>query len=270
MKKGIRGHDINSNGLENICATAKKNDIEYLQLVLEKSVDGFSSGSFTAEYADSLKKQLGDIKIAVLGSYINPSNPVDSELNSDILKFKEKIKYASVLNPVVVGTETGIYKEGLTDTEEAYQRVLSTLKELVSEAEKYNVTIGIEGVHLFVINTPKKMKRLIDDLKTDNVKVIFDPVNYLNTANYKNQDEMINEIFDLLSDKICVLHAKDFIVKNGEMQSVKPTEGMLNYKLIFEKMSEYKLDIPIICEEIDENDAVIAFEKMERRFFYDK
>ena len=33
MKKGIRGHDVRAQGLENICDTAKKSGIEYLQLV---------------------------------------------------------------------------------------------------------------------------------------------------------------------------------------------------------------------------------------------
>ena len=64
------------------------------------------------EFAVSLKNQLNETKIAVLGSYINPSNSNDTELDNDIAKFKEKIKYASILNPIVVGTETGIYKEG--------------------------------------------------------------------------------------------------------------------------------------------------------------
>ena len=123
-----------------------------------------------------------------------------------------------------------------------FQEVLKTIKELVPEAETYGVNIGIEGVHYFVINTPHKMKRLIDELGSNNVKVIFDPVNYLNINNYKGQDKMIDDMFSLLGDKICVLHAKDFVVENGEIQFAKPTEGMLNYKLIFEKMKEHNLD----------------------------
>ena len=193
MKKGIRGHDIRANELIDITELAKEHDIQYLQLVLEKSIYGFKTGDFTNKYALSIKKQLGDTKVAVLGSYINPSNPNDDELKVDIEKFKEKIKYATVLNPIAVGTETGIYKEGLTDSEEAYQRVLKTLKEIVAYAEEYGVNVGIEGVHCFVINSPQKMKRLVDDLDSDNVKVIFDPVNYLNLNNYQNQDEMIND-----------------------------------------------------------------------------
>lgn len=267
MKKGIRGHDIRAEGMEKISLSAEEHGIEYLQLVLEKSIDGFKIGDFTDEYALDIKNQLRNTKIAILGSYINPSNPNDVELNIDIEKFKEKIKYASVLKPIAVGTETGIYKEGETNSEEAYKRVFETMKEIVAYAEEFGVSIGIEGVHCFVVNTPIKMKRIIDDLNSDNVKVIFDPVNYLNINNYQNQDEMINDIFSLLSNKICVLHAKDFVVENGEFKMVKPTEGMLNYELIFKKMKEYNLDIPIICEEINEEEAKVAFEKLEKLMF---
>ena len=264
MKKGIRGHDVAEFGLENICKRCEKQGISYLQLVLERSIDGFGFGKFTEEYANSIKNQLGNVKIAILGSYINPSNPNDEELEADIDKFKEKIRYASVLRPIAVGTETGIYKEGLTDTEEAYQRVFETLKELTKEAEKYGVAIAVEGVHCFVINTPQKMKRLVDDLNSDSVKVIFDPVNYLNIHNYQKQDEIINDTFDLLGDKVCVIHAKDFVVDNGVFRAVKPSDGLLNYELIFEKMKEYNLDIPVICEEITDSDAIVAFRKLEK------
>ena len=75
--------------------------------------------------------------------------------------------------------------------------------------------------------------------------------------------DIINDTFDLLNDKICVIHAKDFIIENDVFKSVKPTEGLLNYKLIFEKMKEYNFDIPIICEEITDSEAVYAFKKLE-------
>lgn len=259
-----KAYTISVFSLNNTSYACLLNDIQYLQLVLEKSIDDFEVGRFTEEYSKAIKEQLGNVKIAILGSYINPSNHNDDELRTDIEKFKEKIRYASILNPIAVGTETGIYKEGLTDTEEAYQRVLGTFKELTKYAQEYNVCIAVEGVHCFVINTPQKMKRLVDNLNSPNVKVIFDPVNYLNINNYQKQDEIIREAFDLLWDKICVIHAKDFVVENGEFKAVKQTEGMLNYKLLFENMKKYNLDVPIICEEISDSDAVIAFENLEK------
>ena len=49
----------------------------------------------------------------------------------------------------MVGTETGVPRIG--DREESYQYLLINLRELVAEAEKLGVMIGIDGVHVFVI-----------------------------------------------------------------------------------------------------------------------
>lgn len=268
MKRGIRGHDISARGLENIVKRCEEIDISYIQLVLDKSVEGFEYGKFTEKYAQSIKEQLGDKKIAVLGSYVNLSSSNPEVLKTELSKFKEKIKYASVLNPIVVGSETGFYGDEMSDklnnTEIAYNHLLKNVKEIVCEAEKFNVNIGIEGVHCYVINTPAKMARLVSDLSSDNVKVIFDPVNYINIKNYEKQDEMIKEMFELLSDKIAVFHAKDFIVEGNKIKNVIPGEGILNYKLIFEMFNKYGIDIPIIVEEISDDDAVKAFENLVR------
>ena len=76
-------------------------------------------------------------------------------------------------------------------------------------------------------------------------------------------DKIINDMFELVGDKIVAIHAKDFTVENGEMKSANPGDGMLNYKLIFEKMREHNLDIPIICEGYNEEEAKEAFIKLE-------
>jgi len=264
MKKGIRGHDVQAVGLENIADRCREVGINYLQLVLEKSIDGFNAGNFSEEYANEIKDSLGGMKIAVLGSYINPSSVDKEGLEHGLLCFKEKIRYATVLNPIVVGTETGAYIEGQTDSEEAYQYLLKNIRELLAEAEKYNVNIGIEGVHIFVINTPQKMARLMGDLDSDNARVIFDPINLISIENYKEQNKIINDMFELLSDKLAVIHAKDFVVEDGRIKTVAPGEGMLNYELIFKNLKEHNLDIPVIVEEFNENKAVTAFEYLEK------
>ena len=265
LKRGIRGHDVLASGLSKISEKMEKENIEYVQLVLEKSIDGFGFGNYTREYAEEIKRELGTRKIAVLGSYINPSNPDEAALEYDKARTLEKIKYASVLNPIVVGTETGRYKEGETHTEAAYQRVLSTVKYLVSEAEKYGVCIGIEGVHLFVIDTPEIMKRLIDDVGSPALKVIFDPVNLINAENYQNQDEIIEKTFDLLYDRLVCVHVKDFTLIDGEFRNMRVggEGGMLNFPLIVKKMKEYGLDLPFITEEISDEAALSVFEKLE-------
>ncbi len=267
MKKGIRAHDVSASGLENIAKRCKEMGMEYIQLALDKSVEGIKYGDFSPEYAAELKAQLGDIKIAVLGSYINPSSSDEETLKTGMDKFKEKIRYASIMKPIVVGTETGYYGSELSvernNTEEVYQYFLKNMRELVAEAEKYDVTIGIEGVQCFVINTPQRMARMLEDLNSDNVRVIFDPVNYLNIDNYTRQDQIINDAFDLFADKIVAVHAKDFVVEDNQMKKVIHGEGILNYELIFKRLKEHNPDIPIISEEIDDEKALKGFENLE-------
>ena len=41
LKRGIRGHDVERQGLPNICQRMREMDCEYIQLVLERSLDEF-------------------------------------------------------------------------------------------------------------------------------------------------------------------------------------------------------------------------------------
>lgn len=263
MKKGIRGHDVAESGLKKIDSICAKTGIEYIQLVLEKSIVDFKAGEYSQEYAQKIKSEMPNTKIAILGSYINPSDPNEEALRESIEKFKEKIRYATVLNPIAVGTETGSYIEGKTHTEEAYQYLLKTVKELVAEAEKYNVNIAIEGVYTFVINSPGIMSRLVNDVNSENIKVIFDPGNLITIENFSAQDKIINDMFDLLADRIVAIHAKDFVIEGKDKVRVGVCEGAINYKLIFEKMKEYNLDIPVIFEGYTPEEAKEAFLKLE-------
>lgn len=263
MKKGIRAHDICADGFENVIKRFRKMGFSQMQLVLEKSLADFKFGNFSPEYAAGIRKMLGDTEIAVLGSYINPSSADDAELEAEIGKFKEKIKYASILKPLVVGTETGFYRD-CNNSEKAYLRLLSTMRVLAAEAEKYNVDIAVEGVWCHVMNTPERTQRLVRDLNSDNVKVIFDPVNFVTIDNYKAADDMIEYMFDKLHDVMKVIHVKDFTVENGEIALTVPGRGMLNFRLIFEKLKQYGMDIPLISEQIPDTDAVAGFAGIEK------
>lgn len=269
MKKGIRGHDVRAEGVRAITEKMKERDLEYIQLVLERSVAGFKPGGFTERLANEVKEALGDTRIAILGSYINPSADSEEARAMEIEKFKEKIRFAEILKPLAVGTETGFFGPTQSDeannTEEAYQRVLNTLRPIVKYAEERGVNVAIEGVAIFVINSPRKMARLVSDLGSDNVKVIFDPVNYVRASSTSHIDSYINETFELLSDKLVAIHAKDFKTSaEGKLTYPDPGEGELSYKLIFENMKKHGVDIPIILEGIPDERAEACFDRLEK------
>lgn len=272
MNFGMRGHDFVASSLEELAIKCQKNDIKNVQLVFKKTIPDFKEGQFTPEFALKMRDILAEkgVRVSVLGCYINPSDTHPETLKASMDYFKECLHYAKYMEADVVGLETGFVGEECNpeenNTEEAYQYLLKNMKELVSVAEELGVNIGVEGVWCYVINSPKRMKRLVDDLNSENVKVIFDPINYLNDSNIDKQDEMIDEFFELFSDKICAIHLKDFVFENGKREGVYPCSGELNHKKIFGYLKKINPDIPVVLEGTDENMLSAVKESTEAKF----
>src|SRR5581483_1585940 len=104
--------------------------------------------------------------------------------------------------------------------EEPFLEVVEIVRELVSEAEKFGVIVGIEAGVNHPIYSPKVMKRLLDSVGSNNLQVIFDPVNLLTIETYTHQEEIFQEAFDLFGDRIIVVHAKDFVPEDGQLKTV--------------------------------------------------
>ena len=254
MNFGTRAHDTQTKDIHELSERLKKAGIYNIQLALKKSMPNFKEGSFSPLYAKNIGKIFYDnnINISVLGCYINPSCTDRESLKNQLEFFVENLKFAKFMGADMVGLETGFVGEKLNieenRSEEVYQYLLKNMKYLVSMAEKLGVMIGIEGVSCFVVNDCKKMKRLLDDLDSPNVCVIFDPVNLLDTDNYTDQDSIIKEAFEILGDKIGVIHLKDFTVENGYIKECIAGKGMLNTELLLAMAEKVKPGIPVIFE----------------------
>jgi len=270
MRIGIRGHDIGHYELDKLAEIMEGKNLKSIQFVMKKIITEFEvqSGSMTPGMAEYIKRTLNkhDINISILGCYINLANTDDEQLNSLLETFKEHIRFAKYLGCNVVGTETGalnteyVYTQK-NNTEEAFQRSLNSIKILVAEAEKFGVTVGIEGVTKHVMNTPERIKRVLDDVKSNNLQVIFDPINFIDESNYDKQDEIITKSFDLFGDRIVMIHAKDFVYENGKVKQVSIGQGQFNYPLLLSLIKEKKPYIDIILEDTvpEDLDSSIKF-----------
>ena len=272
MNFGMRGHDFEASSLEELALKCQENDIKNVQLVFKKTISDFKEGEFSPEYAVKMRNILAEkgVKVSVLGCYINPSDTNPETLKASMDYFKECLHYAKYMDADVVGLETGFVGEKCdpeqNSSEEAYQHLLKNMRELLSVAEELDVKIGIEGVWCFVINSPSRMKRLVDDLNSENIRVIFDPMNYLSNVNYNNQSRMIDEFFELLGDRVCAIHLKDFKTENGEMRFINPCQGELDHKRIFEYVKKVNPNLPIILEETKEKELSKAKESCQSIF----
>lgn len=261
MNLGIRGHDIEKNGLEELVEEIEKKGLTSVQLALSKSLDYVNTdlGSLSpglAHYVGSTFQKHG-IQIAVLGCYINMIHPDKVERRKGLERFKEHIRYARDFGCSIVGTETGNVNAEIFYTtenfkEEPFQEVVESVRELVEEAEKFGVIVGIEAGVNHPIYSSKVMRRLLDCVNSNNLQVIFDPVNLLTIDNYKKQDEVFEEAFNLFGDRMVILHAKDFSVENQMLKPAAVGKGLLNYDLVMKLIKEKKPFINILMEDTQE------------------
>ncbi|WP_342708144.1 sugar phosphate isomerase/epimerase family protein [Amphibacillus marinus] len=258
---GIRAHDIENKDLLDLTKKLAAKDIHAIQFALKKSIKEWpiNTESLNTGLARTVATHCRDhhIDIAVLGCYINMIHPNLVERQDALDYFKAHIRFARDFDCSIVASETGsvleeiIYTEA-NFTEEAFELVVASVQELVNEAERFGVIVGIEGGINHPIYSPQMMQRLIERVPSHNLQVIFDPVNYLTLANYEQQTEVIDEAFELFGDRIVIVHAKDFIVADNQLKVVPVGHGRLDYPHLISKLHPNKPCLPILLEETQE------------------
>jgi len=263
MILGVRAHDFGKLPVEELASKVSKQGYSYIQLALDKAIYevdcslGKLNSGMANHIRDCFKKE--NIQITVLGCYINPIHPDIYIRKKQLDRFKEHIRFARDFGCSIVGTETGSLKvvdscDFDKESQSDFKILVQSVSELVNEAEKFGVIVGIEGGHNAVITSPRIMKRLLDLIPSNNLQVIYDPTNYLSENNFKDQDEIIEEAFELFGNRMVALHAKDFVIINSKISIVAAGKGHLNYELILKLIKDRKPFINILLEDIKEVD----------------
>jgi sugar phosphate isomerase/epimerase len=267
MQIGIRLHDTSALSLEERLKITREQGFTCAHVALSRVINDFSvnTGTLTPGFAMNLRRlfQSYNIDIAVLGCYLNLANPNPVQLKNIMDTYLAYIRFAAVLECGVVGTETGApnisYKfEPACHTAEALRKLVHNLSIIVSYAEKMGVIIAIEPVRSHIVYSPKIARQVLDEIKSPNLQIIFDPVNLLGMDNYMQQTQVIEEAIDLLGDDIAVIHMKDFIIQGNDMISVASGTGNLNYSPIIAFIKAKKPMIHCILEDTKPENVIMA------------
>lgn len=249
MQLGIRLHDTTKLPFEERIADVHRLGFACGHLALSKVIDEFptTDEALTPGLAMYIKNVFArnQLDIAVLGCYLNLANPNEEQLAETIHRYQAHIRFASWLGCGVVGTETGAPNETYTftpqcHTEAALETFLENIRPVVAYAEKMGVVIGIEPVYRHIVNSPKRARRVLDEIGSPNLQIIFDPVNLLDVDNYEDRDNIIEEAIELLGADVAVVHLKDCMIRDGKLLSMGCGQGEMNYKPILKFMKERK------------------------------
>lgn len=249
MQLGIRLHDTTKRPFEERIREVHDLGFSCGHLALAKVIDEFptTDEAMTPGLAMYIKNVFArnNVDIAVLGCYLNLANPSQEQLNKTVHRYMAHIRFASLLGCGVVGTETGAPNETYSftpecHTEEALQLFINNLRPIVKYAEQMGVIFAIEPVYRHIVSNPKRARRVLDEIGSPNLQIIFDPVNLLDICNYQDRQAIIDEAIDVLGPDIAVVHLKDFQIRDGKKYDVGCGLGEMDYTSVLKFIKERK------------------------------
>jgi sugar phosphate isomerase/epimerase len=264
MRIGIRGHDIYDGKTrpQGIADTLKNAGFDAVQLVCHKSIQGveYARGQLTREKAAEIGEAFDkNIHIALLGAYFNPVHPSKSIIETGIQVFKDNIENARVIGAAVVASETGSYQgdpwvyHPQNRTSEAYERVTGVFSGLAAYAEEYGVNVGIEGAAGHVCHDVKTLKRVIDGINSDNVRVVFDYFNFMEDSR-RDYLAIIEEGLETFGNIHC-FHIKDC---DGSLNQCPVGRGIVDFERVLPLIKNYDGGAVLILEGTPADDAARA------------
>ncbi len=275
MQLGIRLHDTKKLPFEERIADVHDLGFACGHLALGKVIEEFSTAdeALTPGLAMYVKNVFAKnhVDIAVLGCYLNLADPNQEQLEKTIHRYMAHIRFASWLGCGVVGTETGAPNETYSftpecHTEEALRIFIRNVRPVVKYAEQMGVVLAIEPVYRHIVWNPAQARRVLDEIASPNLQIIFDPVNLLDIANYQDRQAVIDEAIELLGPDVAVMHLKDCRVEDGRLLSMGCGFGELDYTSLMKFMKTRKPFIHATLEDTTPETSLQAKAFIERLY----
>jgi L-ribulose-5-phosphate 3-epimerase len=264
LRLGVRAHDFGCDPPERLAARIAAQGFSCVQLALNKAIAGLKlqAGDLNAELAREIGGAFArhGVGIEVLGCYVNPIHPDLATRKKLLAYFKDHLRFARDFGCGIVALESGSVNANYSPHpanygEAAFREMLASIGELVAEAEKFGVTVGLEAVHCHTVSTAKKMRRVLDTIRSKNLRVVFDAANLLSPENYREQTRIIPVALDLLGNDIAVVHAKDFVFESGALKTVPAGRGELDFAPVLNFVHVRNLGVAVLLEEANESAA---------------
>ena len=137
-------------------------------------------------------------------------------------------------------------------TAAAWEEMCREFRILISIADEYDVLIGVEPELANVINSAQRARTLIDTLRSDRIRIVFDPANLFEIESPERRKVLIEGAAELLQDRISLAHAKDRR-EDGSFTTVGT--GLLDYEHYICVLRQAGFHGPLIAHGFAANEA---------------
>lgn len=137
------------------------------------------------------------------------------------------------------------------DTPNAWRDMISSIRHAVQIAEAHGVTLAFEPEVSNVVDSAAKARRLLDEIDSPRLKVVFDGANLFHTGELPRMTAILAEAVALLGRDIVLAHAKDLSADGAAGHEAAGT-GLLDYNAYLALLGGAGYAGPLILHSLSE------------------
>ncbi len=228
---------------------------------------GAMPDQISPEITHAIKAASNDMPIAAVSGTYNMISPLLLTRGFGMARLQVLAKACSAM-----GIKTITLCTGTRDVEdqwrhhpdnnskEAWHDLCAEMAKALKIAEKNKIVLGIEPELGNVVNSAAKARMLLDEMQSDNLKIVFDAANLFETCSVDEQRYIIASGIDILGDDIVMAHAKDRDAEGGFLAAGK---GVLDYPFYLQCLKAIDFSGPLVTHGLTaaEAPAVATFLK---------
>lgn len=175
------------------------------------------------------------IAMAAVSGTFNTIHPDVEKRRDGLRRLKELASVCQRLGTSVITLCTGTRdpddmwrRHPGNDAPEAWEDLVASMRQAVEIAEETGVTLAFEPEVSNVVDSARKARRLLDEVRSPRLKVVMDGANIFHRGELPRLREVLDEAFSLLGPDIALAHAKD-LDRDGEAGHLAAGTGLLDY-----------------------------------------
>lgn len=235
MQLGIISRHVSRPDIEAVAAAIAGYGLSSVQLTLESAGLPEIPEAFDPQLAARIRDAFTTrgIAIAAVSGTFNMIDPDRDRRREQIERFPTLLRWCRALGCDVVtactGTRNpaGMWRHHPDNSRpEAWDDLVTTLRDLLPDAEAAGVTIAFEPEVVNVVDTAEKAQRLIDQLGSQRLRVVMDPANYFHPDMLPRMTAVLDDVFARVGRFIALAHAKDVRGPDpGGDECIRPAAG---------------------------------------------
>lgn len=209
------------------------------------------------------------LQCTVLSAYVNCVAPAALLMNARGEDLPRAIDYAGQIGATHLAAWTGSYSPGLMKadprnfTPAAADSIVRFLEPHLGRLESARLALALETYMTLACPDAPTLRRLLDRLPPA-VGAVLDPPNLTPLERYAGRDAELKEMVEILSDRIALVHLKDFkLARDGNSYELPgPLGGEMNYPLFIERVRTLPASVPVIAEHLSPSQFAAARRKL--------